>query len=414
MKIPVTASSQGNVMKFANLISFAAALVVGLGSTGAQAQQPIKIGDINSYSAQALVTEPYRKGALLAVEEVNAAGGALGRKLEVIFRDDAMKPGEAIKQAEELVANEKISVLAGGFSSSVCLAIADLVVRKKIPFVCSISASDAIVWEKGNAFTFRTNTSTYMLSEMLADAAAKLPAKRWATIAPNYEFGTSFVAAFKERLKARRPDVEWVAEQWPAIGKLDPGPTIDALNAAKPDAIFNATFGTDLIRFVREGNTREFFKGRVVASGLTGNPEFLDPLKEETPEGWIVTGYAWDSYDTPEHSKFRAAYEAKYRDYPRWYSVVGYVTYKAIAAAIAKAGSTDGEAIRKALEGLTVATPLGPVQFRAGDHQANIPSFVGKTTNRDGKGAFVEWRFVPGDAMLPSETEAAKLRPTTN
>ena len=405
-------ASQGNDMKSASAISFAAALALGSSLSAAWAQAPIKIGDINSYSAQALVTEPYRKGALLAAEELNTAGGVLGRKIEIVFRDDAMKPGDALKQAEELVANEKVAVLAGGFSSSVCLAIADFVVQKKIPYVCSISGSDAIVWEKGNAFTFRTNTSTYMLSDMLADEAAKLPAKRWATIAPNYEFGTSFVAAFKERLKARRPDVEWVAEQWPAIGKLDPGPTIDALNAAKPEAIFNATFGTDLIRFVREGNTRDFFKGRSVASGLTGNPEFLDPLKEETPEGWIVTGYAWDSYDTPEHKKFRTAYEAKYKDYPRWYSLIGYVTYKAIAAGIAKAGSTDGEAIRKALEGLSVATPLGPVKFRAADHQANIPSFVGKTTKRDGKGAFVDWRFVPGDAMLPSEAEAAKLRPT--
>jgi branched-chain amino acid transport system substrate-binding protein len=399
-------------MKSASAVFFVAALVLGSGV--AQAQAPIKIGDINSYSAQALVTEPYRKGALLAAEEINAAGGVLGRKIEIVFRDDAMKPGDAIKQAEELVTNEKVAVLAGGFSSSVCLAIADFVVQKKIPYVCSISGSDAIVWEKGNAFTFRTNTSTYMLSDMLAEAAAKLPAKRWATIAPNYEFGTSFVAAFKERLKARRADIEWVAEQWPAIGKLDPGPTIDALNAAKPEAIFNATFGTDLIRFVREGNTRGFFKDRTVASGLTGNPEFLDPLKDETPEGWIVTGYAWDSYDTPEHKKFRAAYEAKYRDYPRWYSLIGYVTYKAIAAAIVKANSTDGEAIRKALEGLTVETPLGPVKFRAGDHQANIPSFVGKTAKRDGKGMFVDWRFVPGDEMLPTEAEAAKLRPKTN
>jgi branched-chain amino acid transport system substrate-binding protein len=253
-----------------------------------------------------------------------------------------------------------------------------------------------------------------MLSDMLAEAASRLPAKRWATIAPNYEFGTSFVAAFKERLKARRPDVEWVAEQWPAIGKLDPGPTIDALNAAKPEAIFNATFGTDLIRFVREGNTRDFFKGRVVASGLTGNPEFLDPLKDETPEGWIVTGYAWDTYDTPEHKKFRQAYEAKYKDYPRWYSLIGYVTYKAIAAAIAKANSTDGLAISQALEGLSFDTPLGPVKFRAGDHQANIPSFVGKTAKRDGKGMFVDWTFVSGDRMLPSEADASKLRPKAN
>jgi len=396
--------------------AFASTVAVLISAYPAQAQStgPIKIGDINSYSTQALATEPYRKGAQLAIDEVNAAGGVLGRKIEIVFRDDAMKPGDAIKQAEELVANENVSVLAGGFSSSVCLALADFVLRKKIPYVCSISGSDAIVWEKGNAYTFRTNTSTYMLSDMLADAAAKLPAKRWATVAPNYEFGTSFVTAFKERLGARRKDIEWVGDQLPAIGKLDPGPVIDALGAAKPDAIFNATFGTDLIRFVREGNTRGFFQDKIVASGLTGNPEFLDPLKDETPEGWIVTGYPWDSYDTPAHKKFRDAYEAKYNDYPRWYSLVGYITYKSIAAAFTSARSTDGDAIVKALEGLSIDTPLGAVKFRATDHQANISSFVGKTTKQDGKGKMVDWKFVRGDDMLPSEAEAAKLRPKSN
>lgn len=392
-----------------------ALLIAVLGSPAvAQSSATIKIGDINSYSAQPLATEPYRKGALLAIEEINNSGGVLGKKLEIVFRDDAMKPGDAIKQAEELLNNESVSVLSGGFSSSVCLALSDLALRKKIPFVCAISGSDAIVWEKGNAYTFRTNTSTYMLSEMMAEAAAKLPAKRWATVAPNYEFGTSFVAAFKERLNARRKDIQWVGEQWPPVGKLDAGPTIDALAATKPEAVFNATFGTDLIRFVREGNTRDFFKNLTVASGLTGNPEFLDPLKEETPEGWIVTGYPWATYNTPEHKKFRDAYEAKYKDYPRWYSVVGYVTHKAIAEAISKAKTTDGEAIAKALEGLTIASPLGPVKFRAADHQANIPSFVGRTTKRNGKGEFVDWKFIPGDEMLPTEAEAAKLRPKSN
>ena len=252
-----------------------------------------------------------------------------------------------------------------------------------------------------------------MMADMMAEEAAKLPAKRWATIAPNYEFGTSFVTAFKRQLGLRRSDIEWVGEQWPAVGKLDPGPTIDALAAAKPEAIFNATFGTDLIRFVREGNTRGFFKNVTVASGLTGNPEFLDPLKDETPEGWIVTGYPWQTYDSPEHAKFRQAYSAKFNDYPRWYSIIGYVTYKAIGAAIAKANSTNGEAIAKALAGLTLDSPVGPVTFREVDHQATINSFVGKTTKRDGKGQMVDWRLVEGVKNLPPPPEAAKLRPAS-
>ena len=120
-----------------------------------------------------------------------------------------------------------------------------------------------------------------------------MPAKRWATIAPNYAYGKEAVAAFEKALKAAKPDVEFVAEQWPALFKIDAGAEVQALDAAKPDAIFNVTFGSDLAKFVREGETRGLFKGKLVVGLLTGEPEYLDPLKGEAPQGWIVTGYPW-------------------------------------------------------------------------------------------------------------------------
>lgn len=400
---------RGRFLAIARNVAVAA---LAMASSSAWAQTgPIKIGDINSYSGMALFTEPYRKGAQLAVEQVNAAGGVLGRRLEIVYRDDAVKAGDAVRHAEELVSSEKVSALAGGFTSSVCLAIADFAQQRKIPFVCGIAVSDAIVWEKGNRYTFRTAQSTTMQAGMLAEAAAKLPAKRWATVAPNYEYGTSFVAAFKKRLSELKPDVVWVSEQWPALGKMDPGPTIDALNAAKPDAIFNVTFGTDLVRFVREGNTRGFFKDKAVVSALTGQPEYLDTLKDETPEGWIVTGYPWQSFNEPDHLAFRKAYEAKFKDYPRWGSVLGYTTYMAIAGAIRAAGSAEPDKIADALRGLTIKGPLGPVTYRAADHQSTISFFVGKLTKKDGNGVMIDWKLVRGGDYLPPPEAAAALRP---
>ena len=161
---------------------------------------------------------------------------------------------------------------------------------------------------------------------MLVEEAAKLPAKRWATIAPNYEYGQSAVAVFKKLMSEKRPDIQWVDAQWPPQGKIDAGPVVQALNEANPEAILNVTFGADLVKFVREGNTRGLFKNRAVVSFLTGEPEYLDPLKDETPEGWIVTGYPWYSIKTPEHDAFLKAYQAKYNDYPRLGSIVGYET----------------------------------------------------------------------------------------
>jgi branched-chain amino acid transport system substrate-binding protein len=206
--------------------------------------------------------------------------------------------------------------------------------------------------------------------------------------------------------------VKFVAEQWPALTKIDPGPTLDALLAAQPEAIFNAEFGTDLIRLVREANTRGAFKGKVVVSALTGQPEYLDTLKDETPEGWIVTGYPWQSLDTPEHKAFLAAYQKKFNDFPRWGSMFGYIGYKALAAALIKANSTDAEKVVDALTGLTVSTPVGQVTYRTPDNQATLPVFVGKLAKKDGKGVMVDTTVFEGSKLLPPPAEAAKMRPS--
>lgn len=387
------------------------ALAAGLlGAPFAAAQEPIKIGEINSYSAIAGFTHPYRNGWMLAVEEINAAGGVMGRKLVVASRDDGGKPENAVRAASELVGDEKVALLAGTFLSNVGLAVADFATQNKVLFVAAEPLTDAIVWEKGSHYVFRLRPSTYMQAAMLAEDAAKLPAKRWATIAPNYEYGTSFVANFKKLLSAKRPDVQWVGAQYPALGKLDAGATVDALINLKPDAIFNAEFGGDLVKFVREGTTRGLFKGRAVVSALSGEPEYLDPLKDEAPTGWIVTGYPWYAIDTPAHKKFLAAYEKRFNDYPRLGSVVGYSTFKAIAAALEKAKSTDTEKMIAAMENLPVDTPFGRIVFRAIDHQSTMGAYVGKTAVKDGKGVMVDFHYDDGANYLPSDAEVAKLR----
>jgi len=390
---------------------FILALAV-VGSAGAFAQaKPIKIGEINSYSTMAQFTTPYRQGWQLAVEEINAQGGLLGRKVEVIARDDAGKPEEALRHAIELTSSEKVDVLAGGFLSNVGLALADHAQKNKRLFVASEPLTDAIVWDKGNRYTFRLRPSTYMQASMLVEEAVKLPAKRWATIAPNYEYGQSAVASFRELLKARRPDVEFVAEQWPVLGKLDAGTTLQAVMQAKPDAIFNVTFGADLAKLVREGNQRNVFPKTPVVSLLSGEPEYLDVLKDETPKGWTVTGYPWDQIDTREHASFAANYYKKYNENPKVGSVVGYATMQAIFAAIAKAKSTDNEKLVAAMRGLKFTTPFGPAEFRALDQQSTMGAFVGKLDVRGGKGTMVQWRYADGKNYQPKDDYVRSRRP---
>ena len=377
----------------------------------AQGNTPIRIGEINSYTAAPAFTLPYRSGWTLAVEQINAAGGVLGRKIEVISRDDAGRPPDAIRLAGELLDDQKVDLFAGSFLSNIGLALSDVAKQRKKLFIGGEPLTDAMVWEAGHRYCYRLRPSTYMQAAMLVDDAARLNAKRWVTVSPNYEYGQSVVKWFKLMLAKRQPGVEFVAEPWPALGKIDAGATVAALAQAKPDAIFNATFGPDLTNFVRQGNTRGLFEGRGVVSVLTGEPEYLDPLGDETPEGWIVTGYPVDSLTDPANTSFIDAYKARFNELPKMGSVVGHALIASIAAGIAKSGSTDTEKMADGFAGATFDTPFGKAAWRALDHQATLGTYVGKTALKGGKGTMVNWRYVDGAAALPPDDEVRKMRP---
>jgi branched-chain amino acid transport system substrate-binding protein len=391
-------------------LAAASAAVVYLGSS-AFAQDTIKIGELNSYKSQAAFLDPYKKGWELAIEEINAKGGVLGKKLEVISRDDGSNPGDAVRVAEELVTREGVNIIAGTFLSNIGLAVTEFAGKKQVFFLAAEPLTDKITWQNGNRYTFRLRATTYMQVAMLMPAAIAAKKKRWALVYPNFEYGQSAVANFKELMKKAQPDVEFVTEQAPPLGKVDAGAVAQAIDDAKPDGIFNVLFGADFAKFVREGSTRGVFKGRTVISLLSGEPEYLDPLKDEAPVGWVVTGYPWDKIKTPAHTAFVNAYQKKYNDYPRLGSIVGYVTMTSLAAGIAKAGSTDTEKLIAAFRGLKVDSPFGPFSYRASDHQATMGAYVGEIALEGGKGTMANFKYVDGAAVLPSDAEVKKLRP---
>jgi len=379
--------------------------------TALYASDAIVVGEINHYKRMAAFAGPYKQGIELGLEEINAAGGVNGRPLEFIFRDDQGEPGEAVKIAEELMTREGAVMLTGTILSNVGLAISSFAAEKGYVYLASEPLADGLVWGSGNAYTFRLRASTYMQAAMLAEAAAKTDAVKYATIAPNYAYGKDAVAAFKSALTALRPDVEFVAEQWPGVFKIDAGAEVQALERAKPDAIYNVTFGADLAKLVREGTDRGLFEGRNVYGLLSGEPEYLDPLGDEAPEGWVVTGYPWYDLKDGAAGDFVKAYQAKYDDYPRIGSLVGYMTAQSIAAALSRAGSTESEAIRAAFEGLKLSTPMGEIEYRQIDNQSTAGAYVGKTTVRDGKGVMVDWEYKDGADYLPSDDVVRSLRP---
>jgi branched-chain amino acid transport system substrate-binding protein len=393
------------------VIQFAILLVACAGIAPGLQAQTIKLGEINEYKQFPAFLDPYRKGMALATDEINAAGGVLGRKIEVVSRDDNGVPGDAVRAAEELLTRENAALLMGTFASNIGLAVADLAKRRHVLFIAAEPLTDKIVWEDGNKYTFRLRASTYMQTAMLVPEAVKLAKKRWAIVYPNYEYGQAATATFKQQMQAQQgADLEFVEQAVP-LGKIEPGAVVQALIDAAPDAIFSSLFGPDLARFVREGRLRGLFDGRPVFNLLGGEPEYLDPLKDEAPIGWYVTGYPWYAIKTPEHTRFLDAYQAKFHDYPRLGSVVGYSAVKSAAAALARAGSTDSEKLVAAMQNLTLETPFGQVTYRAIDHQSTMGAYVGRTAVRDGKGIMVDWRYADGKDYLPPDDVVRRLRP---
>lgn len=393
-------------------VALAGTMMLQTWGATAAAEGVIKIGELNSYKSQPAFLGPYRNGMELAIEQINQAGGIHGKQLQLIIKDDNSNPGDAVRAAEELISREKVDVLTGTFLSNIGLAITDFAKHKKVFFLASEPLTDKIVWADGNRYTFRLRNSTYMQVAMLVPEAVKLNKKRWAIVYPNYEYGQSAIATFKTLMKEAQPDIEFVAEQATPLGKVDAGAVVQALSEAKPDAVFNVLFASDLARLVRAGNQRQFFTPSFpVVSMLTGEPEYLDPLGEETPEGWIVTGYPWYAIDTPEHNAFLEAYQDKYKEHPRLGTIIGYSTIVSIAAGIEKAGSTDTEAMIKAFRGLDVVTPFGPITYRTQDQQSTQGAYVGVLAKQDGKGIMTNIRYADGKDVQPTDEQVSQWRP---
>lgn len=409
---PTALSSRSLLARLGRMLALALPLTAAaLVAAPVQAEEPIRLGDLNSYTKFPAFTIPYRQGWQLALTEINAAGGVLDRPLEVISRDDGAATGDAVRVAEELVAGEEVALLFGTMLSNTGLAVADYARQRQVFFLAAEPLTDALTMDKGNRYTFRMRPSTHMQTAMLVQEAKQLGVQDWAIVAPNYEYGQAAAESFKRLTAREMPEATIKGAQFPALGKIDAGATVQALAALEAPGLFNVLFGGDLAKFVREGSLRGLFKDKVVISLLTGEPEWLDPLKEEAPEGWLVTGYPWQEIDTPAHNTFRDAYEQAYQDYPRMGSVVGYASLHAIALAIEKAGSTDTDALIAAMEDLTFDTPFGPVLMRGLDHQATMGTFVGRLTVKDGGGRMYDWTYADGADYMFTEEEVKAARP---
>lgn len=350
------------------------ALVLSVGLAFGQGQQPIKIGALFILSGNfAGYGKSGSQGAQLALEEINAQGGVLGRPLQLIVVDDQGNPEVGVREARRLILQEKVDFLFGVDSSSVALAIAPLTDEYKIPLVVTHAATPTLT-EQCRPYVFRTSNNARMDAWAAASLATTLPVRRWANIGPDYEFGRVSWQDFIARLKQLRPNVEVVSEQWPRFGSTDYASYITALMRVRPEGVFSTLWAGDMVIFARQAKAFGFFNQvRYFVNPVGAALEVLAPLGKEAPEGLLVSARYWFLYpNTQRNRAFVEAYRKKFGEYPSYNAQEAYAGLHMLALAIQKARSTQAEAVRRAFEadgGLVYTAPEGRKQMRPEDHQ---------------------------------------------
>ena len=353
----------------------------------AQAQKPIKVGFPMIMSGPgALFGEPASRGAQMYVDELNAKGGVLGRKVELLVRDTKGNADEAVRVARELVLKENVDFLVGTLTSAEGPAVSVVAKENKVVFIAPIPKTDQLTApDKLHPYVFRVASTTTIEGRSAAEIVAKWPATKVATISPDYAYGQDVTKSFVEHLKKLKPSVQIVDQQWPKLGEADYTPFINAQMAKKPEAVFSSLWGGHFLTFAKQAKPLGYFdtvRYNFIGVGEAASPESTKTMGADYPVG--IWGNSYDAFywpDAPAAHKDYTARLSKYLkdEYPSSWAIQGYIGMQALTEAIRKANSTDSDKVSKALLDLTLDTPHGKMTIRAKDHQLNRGQLYGKT-----------------------------------
>ena len=351
-------------------------------------QKPIRVGyPVILSGPGALIGEPSLKGAQMFVEELNARGGVLNRKIELVVRDTKGSADEAVRVARDLILRENVDFLVGTLTSAEGPAVSPVAKENKVVFVVPVVKTDQLTApENLHPYIFRTASTTTIEGRTAAEIMAKWKVKKVATMSPDYAFGQDVTKAFVAHLKKIRPDIEIVDQQWPKLGEADYTPFINAQMAKKPDAVFSSLWGGHFVTFAKQARPLKYYESvnfQVLAAGEAGAIETAKAMGDDYPYG--VTANAYDAFNWSNGPAAHREYTERLRRYlkeehPSSWPITGYIGMQVLTAAIQKAGSTDSEKVAKAMLDLTVDTPIGKQTIRGKDHQANRAQFWGKMT----------------------------------
>jgi branched-chain amino acid transport system substrate-binding protein len=396
-------------------------LVMGVTVTSiVQAEEPIKMGFVSIFSGRvAMLGEEGSKGAILAAEEINAKGGVLGRKIEVITRDSGGKIEEAVRIARDFVVRDKVDFLIDGSSSRESFAVKEVSreLKKLTMITASETTSNTADPKIFTPYSFRTARvaihDSIVGGFFAGQMAKKLKLKKWYSISPDYAYGHDNTNLFFEYTKKHDPEIQIIGQQWPKIFEPDYTAHITKIMKDKPDAVYSCLWGGDLTAFLEQASLYGLFQ-RVKFFGINiADPLVLSALKKGVPAG-MFTGNRYNPTmpDTPANHAFGEAFKKRFGTYPSNWSWQGYIAVLYLEAAMKKAGTTDNEKVMKALEGIEIEAPCAQpprktIVMRARDHQS-IYYTIGWAETISKPPYVTDRTYMPWEEILKQETEYYK------
>jgi len=368
-------------MKHINRVSFRWGLVFCVltvftffsNTSNAVSAETQKIAVIAALSGPAgVIGQSQLYGAKVAEMHINAEGGILGKKIEIIERDTAAKPDMAVKAVHELAVSKETPFYVGVVSSAVALAIAPIVEQNNGLLILAAAQSEKATGSQCSKNVFRITTNAVAV----ARAAAKLMVerypdiKRWAGINPDYEYGHNAWEVFSAELKKLNPDVVIVGEQWPKFKATNYETQILKLTDAKPEGLYSALYASDFITFVKQARKYKFFDNIKAFMDHSVSTEVAQPLGEDMVDVWGGGHYHHEAFDNELNTKFREGHKKLYQKEPGYAASEAYSAIYALKYAIEKANSFEIEPVIKALEGLEFDSVTGKRYIRPRDHQA--------------------------------------------
>jgi len=387
-----------------------------LSSPAVSFSEPIKIGAMFISSGKMGGYGKHGGQAIqLAVDQINADGGVLGRNLEAVVEDTKLKKDVALALAERFVNQDKVDFLMGPTSSGIAMGLTEFSRQNKKILVLTQAATDALTGAKFHPYVFSTLSNAMMHSRSGAYLMASKPYKKYMCVGPDYSYGHSSWKMFKSKLQELRPDVEFIGELFPKFLAQDYSEEIKKVLEAKPDAVWCPLWGGDAINFIKQALPTGLFDKIKFAFPVAGALEVLVPMGSDMPTGvYVSSRYFFTSPDSSMNQRFVKDYYTRFNEYPDYMAGETYAGIYFIKAAIERAGTIEADKIIVAMEKepLSWETPEGWKTMRSEDHSVVEDCLWGQTSPNEKYGFAIPKNFesIQGEEICRTDEELKAVR----